>query len=361
MEEIEQRKLKIAIISPPWFPVPPTGYGGIELVVSLLTEGLCRKGHDVTLFASGDSITQARLISIFDKAPFKKMDDNIHLENMQSLAAYSQAEDFDIIHDHDGYGSRLLGAFTSRLLKKPVFATLHGPAEKQSLNFFHAIASDLLYVAISDFQRKTFGNLNFAATIPNAVMIDRYPFSESTGNYLLFVGRMNEEKGAHIAASVAKRTGKRLIMIGKCSENHEKQYFKDKVKPYLTRKIEYLGEVDHETKLELYQGAECTLFPIQWPEPFGLVMIESMACGTPVIAIRNGSVPEVIRDGQTGFIVDDKFGMIEALKKIDKIDRACCRDLVIKEYNEELFIDRHERIYRSALSAFENNLQKKRD
>ena len=355
MEEVNHQKLKIAIISPPWFPVPPPGYGGIEMVVSLLTEGLCRRQHSVTLFASGDSITQARLISVFDEAPYKKLKENIYFENLHALSAYELAQEFDIIHDHNGYSSRLMGALVKRILGKPVIATLHGPADKHSMNFYTSVASDLLFVAISEAQRASYAGLNFLATVPNAIRIDDYPFSASSDSYLLFVGRMSDEKGAHIAASAAKKLGRRLIMIGKSSEEQERKYFEERVRPYLGGKIEYYGEVDQAVKVELYRKAECVLFPIQWPEPFGLVMIESMACGTPVVALRNGSVPEVIRHGQTGYIADDEGGMIEAVKKIDSIDRSACRRLIAQEYNEGKFISRYERAYRDALALSQEN------
>ncbi|NCO66773.1 MAG: glycosyltransferase [Candidatus Aquicultor secundus] len=350
MRKIASQQLKIALIAPPWFPVPPTGYGGIELVVSILAEGLCRRGHDVTLFASGDSVTQARLVSVFDTATFNKLKENVHLENIQSLAAYERAGEFDIIHDHDGYGSRLLGALTSRLLAKPVIATMHGPAEPYSLGFYQSLASDLLFVAISEYQRSSFSGIDFLATIPNAIKINDYPFSENADDYLLFVGRMSEEKGARQAVSVANKLGKKLVMIGKCSEANEIKYFNEYVKPILGNNTEYLGEVDLATKLELYRNAECLLFPIQWPEPFGLVMIESMACGTPVVAIRNGSVPEIVHHGRTGFIVEDEEGMVEAVKNIEGIERLECRKRVVEEYNEEVFIDRHELAYENALT-----------
>jgi len=349
MKDFGSSKLKIAIVSPPWFPVPPSGYGGIELVVSILAEGLHRRGHEVTLFASGDSVTEARLIAVFDEAPHKQIHDNIYLENIHSLAAYEMAREFDIIHDHDGLGSRLLGALVSRLFAIPVLATMHGPAYKRSLDYYSSVGDDLRYVAISEAQRASYTGLDFLATIPNAIRLDHYTLSETSDDYLLFVGRMNEEKGAHIAASVAKRLGRKLIMIGKANEPHEKAYFEEKVCPLLGDGIEYLGEVEHAAKVELYRKAECVLFPIQWPEPFGLVMIEAMACGTPVVAIRNGSVPEVIQDGVTGFIVDDEAGMVEAVARIGQIERAACRRLVEQEYNEETFIERHELAYKEAL------------
>jgi len=350
MKEFDLQKLKIAIVSPPWFPVPPSGYGGIELVVSILTEGLCRRGHSVTLFASGDSVTQARLISVIDSSPQVRIRENVQLENIHSLAAYEMAHEFDIIHDHNGYGSRLLGALVSRIIGKPVVATLHGPADRHSLEFYNSIAFDLHFIAISDAQRASYGRLNFLSTIPNAIKMEDYPFSESSDDYLLFVGRMSEEKGAHIAASVARKLGRKLIMIGKANEEREIKYFDEMVKPLLGERIKYYGEVDQATKTELYKNAECVLFPIQWPEPFGLVMIEAMACGTPVVAIRNGSVPEVIKHNQTGFIVENEEEMLKAVKRIGDIDRAICRYHVVQEYSEERFIDRHERAYANALA-----------
>ncbi|OFW33975.1 MAG: hypothetical protein A2074_06085 [Candidatus Aquicultor primus] len=350
MNDFRTNKLKIAIVSPPWFPVPPPGYGGIELVVSILAEGLHHRGHDVTLFASGDSVTETRLVSVFDEAPYKLIKENVYLENIHSLAAYEMAREFDIIHDHDGTGSRLLGALVSRLFGIPVLATMHGPANKPSLDYYTSVSDDLHYIAISDAQRSDFIGLDFLATIPNAIKLDEYDFSPTSGDYLLFVGRMNEEKGAHIAASVAKKLGRKLIIIGKASEEHEQKYLETMVRPLLGKDIEYYGEVDLAEKVELYRGAECVLFPIQWPEPFGLVMIESMACGTPVIAIRNGSVPEVIQDGKTGFIVEDEDGMIDAVAHIGEIDRLACRQLVEREYTERTFVERHELAYEKALA-----------
>lgn len=323
-------------------------------MVSILAEGLHHRGHDITLFASGDSVTEARLISVFDEAPYRLIKENVYLENIHSLAAYEMAREFDIIHDHDGSGSRLLGALVSRLFSIPVLATMHGPAYKPSLDYYTSVSDDLRFVAISDAQRSSYTGLDFLATIPNAIKLDDYGFSPTSGDYLLFVGRMNDEKGAHIAASVAKKLGRKLIMIGKSSEPHEKIYFEEKVRPFLGGDIEYLGEVEHAAKVELYRGAECVLFPIQWPEPFGLVMIESMACGTPVIAIRNGSVPEVIQDGETGFIVEDEDGMIEAVARIGEIDRLACRRLVEREYTERSFVERHEVAYEKALAQSRN-------
>jgi len=337
--------MKIGMIAPPWFPLPPRRYGGIEFVVSLLTEGLVERGHEVTLFASGDSETEARLSAIFERAPFEQIENGVHLEVAQSLAAYSQAREFDVIHDHDGVDSRVMGALVHRLVGTPVVATLHGPADEATQRMLSSLRQDLAFIAISEYQRQGFPDLRFVGTIPNAVDVEHQPFSAEKDDYFLFVGRMNPEKGATTAIEVAHRLGTRLIMAGKVNEGLEREYFAREIEPHLTEDIHFRGEVDHETKVELYRRARCTLFPIQWPEPFGLVMIESLACGTPVIAFRHGSVPEVIEHGRTGFVVDTVDEMVAAAERIDDIDPAECRRAVEERFGRDAFVGAHERAY----------------
>ena len=337
--------MRIGMIAPPWFPLPPQRYGGIEFVVSLLTEGLVARGHDVTLFASGDSETQARLSFIFARAPYDQMENGGHLEVMHSLEAYMRAGEFDIIHDHDGLASRAMGALVHRLTGTPVVATLHGPADPVTQQSLSSLRTDLKFIAISDYQRRGFPDLDFAGTIPNAIDVEHMPFSAEKDDYLLFIGRMTPDKGAHTAIRVAELVGRQLIMAGKVNEGPEHDYFAAEVEPHLSDRVFFRGEVDHETKGELYRHARCTLFPIQWPEPFGLVMIESLACGTPVIAMRQGSVPEVIEDGRTGFIVDTPEEMVAALERIDEIDPAECRRAVEQRFSSEAFVSAHEEAY----------------
>jgi glycosyltransferase involved in cell wall biosynthesis len=343
--------MRIGMIAPPWFPLPPQRYGGIEFVVSLLTENLVARGHDVTLFASGDSETQARLSYIFARAPFDQMENGGHLEVMHSLEAYTRAREFDIIHDHDGLASRAMGALVHRLTGTPVVATLHGPADPVTQQSLSSLRADLRFIAISEYQRRGFPDLDFVGTIPNAIDVEHMPFSAEKEDYLLFIGRMTPDKGAHTAIAVAERVGRQLIMAGKVNEGPERDYFAAEVEPHLSDKIFFRGEVDHETKVELYRHARCTLFPIQWPEPFGLVMIESLACGTPVIAMRQGSVPEVIEDGRTGFIVDTVDEMVAALERIDEIDPAECRRAVTERFGSDVFVSAHEAAYRELLAA----------
>ena len=197
--------MRIGMIAPPWFPLPPQRYGGIEFVVSLLTEGLVARGHDVTLFASGDSETQARLSYIFARAPFEQMENGGHLEVMHSLEAYTRAEEFDVIHDHDGLASRAMGALVHRLTGTPVVATLHGPADPVTQQALSSLRADLRFIAISDYQRSGFPDLDFVGTIPNAIDVEHMPFSAEKDDYLLFIGRMTPDKGAHTAIEVAQR------------------------------------------------------------------------------------------------------------------------------------------------------------
>ena len=343
--------MRIGMIAPPWFPLPPQRYGGIEFVVSLLTEGLVARGHDVTLFASGDSETRARLSYIFARAPYEQMEGGHHLEVMHSLEAYMRAAEFDVIHDHDGLASRAMGALVHRLTGTPVVATLHGPAEPVPELARAPCAPTSGSSPSASYQRQGFPDLDFVGTIPNAIDVEHMPFSLVKEDYLLFIGRMTPDKGAHTAIDVARRLDRRLIMAGKVNEGPEHEYFAAEVEPYLSDKVHFRGEVDHETKVRLYEHARCTLFPIQWPEPFGLVMIESLACGTPVIAMRQGSVPEVIEHGRTGFIVDTADEMVEAFARIDEIDPAECRRAVEERFGSEAFVGAHEAAYARLLRA----------
>ena len=343
--------MRIGMIAPPWFPLPPRNYGGIEFVVSLLTEGLVRRGHEVTLFASGDSDTRAQLEYVFQNAPFERMGVDDSIEVTHSLEAYSRAAEFDVIHDHDGFAGRAMGALVRRLLGTPVAATLHGPADPHTQRMLTSLRNDLTFIAISEYQRRGFPDLRFLATIPNAIDVEHLPFSAEKDDYFLFIGRMIADKGAHTAIEVAQRLGVRLIMAGKVNEEPERAYYAQAVEPHLSERIYFRGEIDHETKQRLYERARCTLFPIQWPEPFGLVMIESLAAGTPVIAFRQGSVPEVIEHGRTGFIVDTVDEMVDAARHIGEIDPAECRRSVERRFDSDAFVRAHEEAYAQLLAG----------
>ena len=341
--------MRIAVLSPVWFPVPPTGYGGIEWVVSLLSDGLAEAGHDVTLFASGDSRTKATLSSVFEEAPSSHIGETFW-ELRHALAAYGRADEFDVVNDHTG----LLGATLGGLVRTPVVHTVHGPLDEPSLRTYRAIAEiapQVGLISLSENQRRPGPDLPWVANIHNALDLDSYPFHADRGEYLLFLGRMSPDKGAHRAVEIARTAGVPIKLAGKKREPAEQAYFDAEVKPLLGDDAEYLGETTHASKVDLLQNARATLFPIDWEEPFGLVMIESMACGTPVIATRRGAVPEVVADGRSGVIVDEFHEMAHALEDADKLDPAECRRWVEEHFSAE-------RMTRDYVAAYERQLER---
>jgi glycosyltransferase involved in cell wall biosynthesis len=328
--------VKVALISPVWFPVPPTGYGGIEWIVWLLADGLVDAGHDVTLFASGDSQTRAELVSVYDVAPSELIGTSI-VELHHCLACYERAGDFDVVNDHSGLPAAAVGGAVST----PVLHTVHGPLDSLGGVVYEQIARmapQVGLISISLSQRKPMPDLPWVANCPNAIDLEAYPYNPSRGDYLLFLGRMSPDKGAHRAIEVAEAAGVPLKLVGKMREPAEQAYFVEHVASNLSGDVEYLGEVTLEEKVALLQGARATLFPIEWEEPFGLVMIESMACGTPVIATRRGAVPEVIEHGTSGIIVDDYQDMPAALHDADRLDAAGLRRHVETHYSPERMI-----------------------
>ena len=322
--------MRIAVLSPVWFPVPPTGYGGIEWVVALLADGLVDAGHDVTLFASGDSRTKARLESVFPEAPSGSIGLS-PVELRHTVSCYERASDFDIVNEHSGQAAAALGG----LLDTPVVHTVHGPLEDLPLANYRAIATlapQVGLISISMNQRAPAPELPWVGNVPNALDLDAYPYHEARGEYLLYLGRLHPDKGAHRAIEIARAAGLPIKLAGKKREPSEQAYFDEMIRPLLGDGAEYLGETSHASKVALLQSARATLFPIEWEEPFGLVMIESMACGTPVIATRCGAVPEVVADGRSGIIVDDYRDMVAAVADADRLEPAECR-----RYAEEHF------------------------
>ena len=339
--------MKVAILAPPWFAVPPSGYGGIEWIVWLLADGLTGNGHDVTLFATGDSRTKAKLDYVYEHGPSEQIGRSLP-ELRHVFACYARADDFDVINDHTGP----LGAALGGLLQTPVVHTVHGPLNGEPGEVYEglgAVAPGVGLISISMNQRRPQPDLNWVANIPNALDLEHYPCKPHRGEYLLFLGRMNHEKGAHRAIAVAMELGLPLKLAGKVREPKEKEYFTEFVEPHLGDQIEYLGEVNHGTKVELLQNARATLFPIEWEEPFGLVMIESMACGTPVIATRHGAVPEVIEDARSGVIVDHFREIPAALERADEIEPLECRRYVEECFAPERMVADYERAFEALL------------
>ena len=341
--------MKVAVLSPVWFAVPPNGYGGIESVVSLLADHLVDDGHEVTLFASGDSITRAQLAAVYPVAPSEWIG-HTFWELRHAVSCFMRADQFDVISDHTG----LLGLALGSMGKTPFAHTVHGPVSGEAGDLYEqvvAMGPRAALISVSDVQRRPKPHLPWVATCANALDLSLYPFHPERGDYLLFLGRMTHDKGAHSAVAAAIQTGLPLKLAGKCQEPLEQEYFDELVKPHLSDRIEYLGEVSPDEKVELLQQARATLFPIEWDEPFGLVMIETMACGTPVIATRYGAVPEVIEDGVSGVIVDDLSDMETALDRADALDTHQLRRTV-----EERFSPR--RMVAEYVSAFEATIER---
>jgi glycosyltransferase involved in cell wall biosynthesis len=341
--------LRIGILSPAWFPVPPPGYGGIEWVVSLLADGLAEAGHEVTLFASGDSHTKARLSSVFRRAPSERIGQTFW-ELRHALGALERAGEFDVLNDHTG----LLGLALGGLVSTPVVHTVHGPLDGQAGMLYEQVVSvvpNAKLISLSMNQRAPKPELPWIANCPNALDFSMYPVKPHTGDYLLFIGRMSADKGCHRAIAVAAETGLPLKIAGKNREPAEQAYFREFVEPHLNERIRFLGEVNHGQKVELLQDARVTLFPIEWEEPFGLVMIESMACGTPVIATRWGAVPEVIEDGHSGIIVDHYRDMAGALERADALEPMDCRRYAEDRFSPERMVADYLEAYRTAIAG----------
>ena len=360
--------MKIAQLAPPWLSVPPKGYGGTELIVSYVTEELVKRGHDVTLFASGDSKTSAKLFSVFDKA----IGNSGELKNqplnplLHYIECFQRADEFDIIHNHAQY----YAMFLADLVKTPVVHTIHGSFSKddvpqeekrQTLRKF----KNHNFVSISNSQRRGLESLNYVATVYNGIDMSEFSFSDRKGSYLCWMGRVTEKKGPVDAVETARVLNMELKLAGTV-DTIDREYCDHIFYPLIAKDkhqlLEFREGINRREKNDLYRNAICTLYPIHWEEPFGLVMAESMACGTPVVAYNRGSVPEILRDGLTGFIIDpddkDRLGkgswivkkqgiegLVEAVRRIEEIDRKNCRKHVGDNFTVEKMVDGYERVY----------------
>ena len=344
------KKLKIAQIAPLWETIPPKRYGGIEIMIDKIINELLSRGHEVTLFASGNSKTKAKLKSVFPKSLFEMKVDWYHRSHnlINAANAYSAANEFDVIHNHAGDN----GLLFSQTTKTPVLTTLHNvlpdPKQKSSDEYITMkyFSKRTNFVSISFDQRiHTDIKFNYVDTIYNGINLKDFSFNSKPQDYFAWLGRIHYGKGLWNAVHNAKISKEELIIAGNITCESDEKYFQS-IKPMIDgKKIKFIGEVGPKEKNKLLGGAKAVLFPSIWEEPFGLVMTEAMACGTPVIAFNKGSVSEVIKNGVTGFIVKDDKEMIKAMKKIDKIDRTKCRKHVEKYFTVEKMVDGYEKIY----------------
>jgi glycosyltransferase involved in cell wall biosynthesis len=336
--------MRVAQVSPLFESVPPKRYGGTERIVSFLTEGLVRRGHEVTLYASGDSQTRAELIPIVPRAlrPDGRDNSSAVYTALQLERLLADASRFDLIHFHTDHVHYSL----ARRMPTPHVTTLHGRLDLPELQPFYREFREIPLVSISNSQRQPLPLANWTQTVYHGLPLDAYRYHERPDDYLVFLGRISPEKRLDRAIEIARRAGLRLLVAAKL-DNNDRKYYEREIKPLLNDpRVRFIGEVNDAQKCELVGSARALLFPIDWPEPFGLVMIEAMACGTPVIAWRCGSVPEVVEHGVTGYIVDSMDGALEAVHRARALDRRGVRRGCERRFSVARMTDDYLRVYR---------------
>lgn len=336
--------------------VPPKNKNGLEFIVYYLIEELVKRGHEVTLFASANSKTSASLKSIFPEETLSEKNIFWPLESYSAFNAFfcfKQAEKFDIIHSHCDPDAM----FFAQFVNTPLVTTIHAPMDPRWVIYtkdphyykflkpiFDTLKKQKRVFVSNDQQRKSYYNKN-STVILNGIPVEEFSFSNTPKDYFAFFGFLNYDKGAHIAAQIAKKSGLKLKLAG----NSTPEFLEKEIYPYLDKNIEYVGPVSGAKRVKFLQSAKALLVPIQWDEPFGLIMPEAMACGTPVIAFNRAAVSEIVKDGETGFIVNDENEMIEATEKIGQIDRYVCRKHVENIFTIKRMVDEYERLYQKII------------
>jgi glycosyltransferase involved in cell wall biosynthesis len=346
--------MRIAQVAPLCERVPPKLYGGTERVVAFLTDELVRQGHDVTLFASGDSVTQATLVPICPRA--QRLDggrlDSVAEHVLMIERVAQQAAHFDLVHFHISH----IHFPVLRRLAVPHVTTLHGRLDLPELVSLFREFSDVPVVSISDAQREPLPDAGWIGTVYHGLPVDLLPFHGSGGEYLAFLGRISPEKRVDRAIEIAKAAGIPLRIAAKV-DAADREYFDEVVRPLLNDPlIEFIGEIGEAEKGAFLGHARALLFPIDWPEPFGLVQIESLACGTPVVAFRGGSVPEILDDGVTGYIVESVPEAVRAVARIDRLDRRRCRQVFEQRFSAPRMALDYVRVYELAMRNVASNL-----
>jgi glycosyltransferase involved in cell wall biosynthesis len=350
-EELDRGPLKVAMLAPPWIPIPPPGYGGIEAVVALLCEELVARGHDVTLFAAPGSRSSARVRTLLDAAHPDTIGSALYESDhvARALDAIDEAAErgvpFDVVHDHSGFTALAMATRASA----PVVHTLHGTLAEDMARFYTRHGHKALLVAISRSQvEHPPPGVRVAAVVPNPIAVDRWPLQTVKDDYLLWIGRMDPVKGAHRAIQAARRAGRPLVIAGPV-QTGQADYFREQIEPHIDgRRVRYIGEVGGIRKQQLFARAAALLMPIRWNEPFGMVMIEALACGTPVIAFPEGAAREIVIDGRNGLLVADETDMSHAIAHVAAIDPVLCRESVRTRYDIAIVADGYEAVYRRA-------------
>jgi glycosyltransferase involved in cell wall biosynthesis len=345
--------MRIAQVAPPFESVPPVRYGGTERVVSTLTEELVRRGHDVTLFASGDSRTSARLVSTVDQALWHQTPRPKDFAPYWAITLghlWEHIEEFDVVHSHLDY----FAYPTARAAVRPVLTTLHGRLDLPEHQPLYRYFRDVPLVSISDAQRRPVPDANWLATIYHGIELGEFTLNPQMGGYVAFLGRISRDKGLDTAIRAARRAGVPLRIAARmplpdrqdADVQADWSYWQEEIQPLLKgRQVELVGELADRDKAEFLRNAAALLFPIRWPEPFGLVMVEALACGTPVLALNGGSVPEVIQDGVTGFIRETEDELVDVLGRITELDRTRCRKEAERRFSPAAMAAAYEQVY----------------
>ena len=344
---MDDTRLRIAMISTPWYPVPPTGYGGIEAMAAVLVDALVLAGHEVTVIGVGRPGTMGDFIATNGvPEPVRVGDAGPEVLHASRAAGLLKYLDVDVVHDHSTAGPLQAG-----LRAVPTVVTAHGPVKGENGQYYRAVDDTVHLVAISAAQQAQAPSLNWAGLVHNAVRTDDYPYAGRKQDYVLYLGRLSAEKGAHLAIDAARAAGCPLVLAGPCAKPDDREYFEREVRPRLGPDARWIGEAGFAAKVALLANARCLVFPIEWEEPFGLVMIEAMACGTPVVALRRGSVPEIVVDGVTGFVRDRPDELGAAIQAVDRLDPIACRRRVRREFDTSKMAAGYEAIYRQVAKS----------
>ncbi|GAA4287558.1 glycosyltransferase family 4 protein [Georgenia daeguensis] len=337
--------LRIAMVAPPFFELPPTGYGGIELVVADLIDTLVERGHEVTLIGAGRNGTRAQFRRTYAEPQHARLGEPLP-EAVHAAAAAQILDrlDVDVIHDHT-----LLGPLQARGRVTPTVVTVHGPVVGEPAVYYRLVGGTTHLVAISHAQRSFAPQLSWVGTVHNAIDPGRCTFRAEKEDWVLFLGRCTPDKGMHLAIDVARAAGRPIKLAAKCQEPPEQAYFEAEIRPRLGDGVEWLGEITGQEKQDALAAARCLLFPLQWEEPFGMVLVESLASGTPVVTMPRGAVPEIVTDGVTGFVRDRLEDLPAAIDAAGGIDPHRCRQEVLDRFTPQVMATRYEKVYRRVL------------
>lgn len=342
-----QEPLRLVMLAPPWYEVPPAGYGGIEEVLAELCDRLVDFGHDVALVGAGRSATGTKSYFTYDKPQSDRIGESV-VEIAHVAAAQRIIEDLqpDLVHDHT-----LAGPLAAPARPAPTLVTAHGTVDQDHAMYYKSLDHGIGFAAISEAQRRTTPELPWVATVHNAVALRRYTYRSrrEKDDYALVLGRCSPDKGIDTAILAARAAGRRTVIALKCSESRERDYFDAVIRPLLGPDTDYIGEASAEQKTELLGRAGCLLFPIRWEEPFGMVAIEAMACGTPVVGFRRGALPETVVEGVTGVLATRAEELPAAIDVAMEIDPAACRDHVCRNFTGETMARGYEQAYLSFL------------